>query len=239
VSPAIASNKAATRSPKEAAARSLKEAAPSSLRQAAAYVRVSSRSQDDAMQRSAIERAASARGDAVGEWRAEKRSARTMAREELQRLLSDARAGRLRGRRLYVFRLDRLTRSGIADTLTTLEELRTNGVEVVSVADGFDLNGPHADVIVAVMAWSAKMERLATAERIAAARERLEAEGGHWGRPKRMEGDEVARSVALREKGHSIRNVARIMRVPRSTMARALAQAISGSSQGGSREPAV
>ena len=179
------------------------------------------------MQRSAIERAASARGDAIGDWRAEKRSARTMAREELQRLLADARAGRLRGRRLYVFRLDRLTRSGIADTLTTLEELRTNGVEVVSVADGFDLNGPHADVIVAVMAWSAKMERLATAERIAAARERLEADGGHWGRPLRMESEEVTRAVAMREKGHSIRNVARIMRIPRSTMARAIAKAVS------------
>ncbi len=43
---------------------------------------------------------------------------------------------------------------------------------VVSVGDGFDLQGPHAEVIVAVMAWAAKMERLATAERIAAARER-------------------------------------------------------------------
>jgi DNA invertase Pin-like site-specific DNA recombinase len=203
------------------------KAATQGLTKAAAYVRVSSRSQDDAMQRSAIEHAASARGETIGEWRAEKRSARTMAREELQRLLSDARAGRLRGRRLYVFRLDRLTRSGIADTLTTLEELRTNGVEVVSVADGFDLNGPHADVIVAVMAWSAKMERLATAERIAAARERLEAEGGHWGRPRRMGTEEVARAVAIREKGHSIRNVARIMRISRSTMARALAEAVS------------
>ncbi len=54
-------------------------------------------------------------------------------------VLADARAGKLRGRRLYVFRLDRLTRTGIADTLTTIEELRTNGVEVLSVADGFDL----------------------------------------------------------------------------------------------------
>ena len=204
-----------------------RKAATHGLTPAVAYVRVSSRSQDDAMQRSAIERAASARGDVIGDWRAEKRSARTMARDGLQRLLTDAKAGKLRGRRLYVFRLDRLTRSGIADTLTTLEELRANGVEVVSVADGFDLNGPHADVIVAVMAWSAKMERLATAERIAAARERLEAEGGHWGRPRRMETEEVSRAAELRAKGHSIRNVARIMRVPRSTMARALAKAVS------------
>ena len=98
---------------------------------AVAYIRVSSRAQDHATQRSAIERFASARGDTIGDWRAEKRSAKTMAREELQRLLADARAGRLRGRRLYLFRLDRLTRSGIADTLTTLDE-PLNWVSAVS-----------------------------------------------------------------------------------------------------------
>jgi DNA invertase Pin-like site-specific DNA recombinase len=101
-----------------------------------AYVRVSSKARDHATQRSAIERTAAARGDTITAWFAEKRSATTMAREELQRLLADARAGRLRGQRLSIFRLDRLTRTGIADTLTTLEDLRAHGVDVVSVADG-------------------------------------------------------------------------------------------------------
>jgi DNA invertase Pin-like site-specific DNA recombinase len=200
---------------------------PRSSKKALAYVRVSSRSQDDAMQRTAIERAASVRDEAIDDWRAEKRSAKTMAREELQRLLADARTGKLRGRRLYVFRLDRLTRSGIADTLTTLAELRTSGVEVVSVADGFDLNGPHAEVIIAVMAWAAKMERLATNERIAAARDRLEVEGGHWGRPRRMTVAELDRAVALRREDLSFRVIARIVRVPCSTVARAVTEALS------------
>lgn len=187
-----------------------------------AYVRVSSRAQDHASQRDAIERAAAARDDAIDDWRAEKRSAKTMAREELQRLLSDARAGGLRGRRLYVFRLDRLTRTGIADTLVTLAELRAAGVEVVSVGDGLDLAGPHAEVIIAVMAWAAKMERLASNERIAAARERIEAEGGRWGRPPRMSRAEVARAAAMRAEGRSVRAIARAMHVPRSTIGRAL-----------------
>src|SRR5579863_3411835 len=146
-----------------------------------------------------------------------------MAREELQRLLADARAGRLRGQRLYIFRLDRLTRTGIADTLTTLEDLRAHGVDVVSVADGFDLNGPHAEVIVAVMSWAAKMERLATAERISAARERIEAEGGRWGRPRRMTPTQVARAVAMRKEGRSVRAIAVALKVPRATVARAIA----------------
>jgi hypothetical protein len=54
------------------------------------------------------------------------------------------RAGHLRGQRLFLCRLDRLTRTGIADTPTTLEELRVHGVEVVSIGDGFDLNRPIA-----------------------------------------------------------------------------------------------
>lgn len=193
---------------------------------ALAYIRVSSRAQDHASQRSAIERTADVRGDTIDDWRAEKRSAKTLAREELQRLLVDARAGRLRGRRLYVFRLDRLTRSGIADTLTTLDELRANGVEVVSVADGFDLQGPHAEVIVAVMAWAAKMERLATAERIAAARERIEAEGGRWGRPPRMGQADVERALAMRAEGRSTRAIAVALKIPKSTLARALARGV-------------
>ena len=137
---------------------------------ATAYVRVSSRAQDDASQRSAIERAAAARGDTIGEWFGEKKSARTMDRPELRRLRERARSGHVR--RCYVFRLDRFSRSGIRDTFDLVEELRAHGVEIVSVADGFDLNGPAAEVVLAVLAWASRMERLAIGERIAAARER-------------------------------------------------------------------
>jgi hypothetical protein len=52
---------------------------------------------------------------------------------------------------------------------------------VVSVTDGFDLNGPAAEIVLAVLSWAAKMERLVINERIAAARERVEAEGRRTG----------------------------------------------------------
>jgi DNA invertase Pin-like site-specific DNA recombinase len=186
------------------------------------YVRVSSRAQDHASQRAAIERAATARGDEVAAWYAEKRSGRTLARPELDRLRADARAGRVR--RLYLFRLDRLTRSGIRDTFEVVEELRAHGVEVVSVADGFDLAGPAADVVLAVMAWAAKAERQAINERIAAARERMAAEERPWGRPARMTERQVARARVLAAAGRSVREIAVAMRVPRSTVHRALSQ---------------
>lgn len=191
--------------------------------QSVAYIRVSSRAQNLATQRSAIEKAADARGDPVGEWYSEKQSAKTLKRAELKRLMADARAGLLRGRRVYVFRLDRLTRSGIRDTLGVLDELREGGCEVVSVADGFDLTGPCAEVIIAVLAWAGKMELQAKNERIAAARDRVEAEGGTWGRPRRMDDELVAKAVAMREAGRTIRQIAIALKTPRATIARTLA----------------
>jgi DNA invertase Pin-like site-specific DNA recombinase len=188
---------------------------------ATAYLRVSSKAQDFPTQKAAIERASAARGDEIGTWYAEKRSAKTIARPELDRLRADARAGLIR--RLYVFRLDRLSRSGIRDTFDLVEELRAAGVEIVTVADGFTLEGPAAEVILAVMAWAAKMERLALSERVSAARERVEAEGGRWGRPRRMDEATRARARELKAAGRSVREIAIALKVPRATVGRALA----------------
>ncbi|WP_163992130.1 recombinase family protein [Pyxidicoccus caerfyrddinensis] len=199
---------------------------------AVAYLRVSSKTQDFPTQRSAIERAAAARGDTIGAWYAEKRSGKTMARPEMDRLRADARAGHVH--RLYVFRLDRLTRSGIRDTFELIEELRSAGVEVISIADGFFLDGPAAEVILAVMSWAAKMERLAINERIAAARERVEAEGKGWGRPSRFTGADLVKLEALRNQGRTIREIAIALKVSRSTVQRSLAQKV-GAAQPGRR----
>jgi len=190
---------------------------------AAAYVRVSSPAQSHAMQRAAIARAASSRGDTVAIWYAEKQSASKLARPELARLRADVRAGRVR--RLYVYRLDRLTRSGIRDTLEVVEELDRGGAELVSIADSFDMRGPARDVVLAVLAWAAQMERDAIGERIRAARARVEANGGTWGRPHRMtkQEREKARDLVMYG-GKSIRAVAASMKVPRSTIARAVAE---------------
>ncbi len=187
---------------------------------AVAYVRVSSKAQDHKSQRAELERVAKARGDTIARWYAEKMSGASSARPALEQLRQDARAGKVR--RVYVYRLDRLTRSGIRDTFEVVEELRRAGAELVTVADGFTLDGPAAEVILAVMAWAAKMERLAINERIAAARRRVEAEGGRWGRPRTMDDAQVKRAAALRRDGLTVREVARRMRLPKSTVDRAL-----------------
>lgn len=190
---------------------------------AIAYIRVSSKAQNYASQKAAIIKAAAARGDVIEAWYSEKKSAKTIKRPELNRLRADARAGRLNGQRLYIFRLDRLTRSGIRDTPEVLEELRAGDCEVVAVSDGFPLTGPYAEVVIAVMSWASAMELRAKNERIAAARERMEAEGKAWGRPKRMDDATVAKAKEMRAEGHTLRQIAVALKVPKSTIGRMLA----------------
>ena len=187
---------------------------------AAAYIRVSSKSQTLDMQRVAIERAVRAHRDTIGEWFSDKQSAGSLSRPGLEQLRQAAREGRVS--RLYVYRLDRLARSGIRDTFEVVEELRRHQCELVTVADGFDLLGPAAEVVLAVMAWAAKMERLAINERIAAARVRLELEGRSWGRPTRLSPLQRARIAELRRGGATVRDIAVTMHVPRATVHRSL-----------------
>lgn len=186
----------------------------------AAYLRVSSKAQDHATQRSAIVRASEARRDKISAWFSEKQSGKTLSRPELDRLRQAVREGRVQ--KLYVFRLDRLTRSGIRDTLEVVDELKRYGCELITITDGFDLQGPAAEVILSVMAWAAKMELLAKNERIAAARERLAREGKPWGRPSRLDEGQRDRIRSLKAAGRTIREIAVAVKVPRSTVARVL-----------------
>ena len=50
-------------------------------------------------------------------------------------------------------------RSRIRDTLQVIEELRWHGCEPVTVADGFELDGAVAEIVLALMAWASKIER--------------------------------------------------------------------------------
>lgn len=187
---------------------------------------MSSRSQDDASQRSAIRKAAEVRGDAITAWFAEKRSGKTLKRPELDRLREDIRTGLVR--RLYVFKLDRLTRSGVADTYALVAEARRANCTIVAVGDNLtitpDSDDLTSEVLTFALSLAAKIERTAINDRIAAARNRVEAEGGRWGRPRRMTPDQLRRARALKATGMSLRDIAQRVGAPRSTLHAALSR---------------
>ena len=188
-----------------------------------AYLRVSSRSQSVEMQRAAIGRVAKARGQRIDRWLEEKRSAKSLTnRPVLAELRELVRLGKVH--ELYVYRLDRLTRSGIRDTFALIEEFRARCVTITSVADGFATDGPGADVVLAVLAWAAQMERLAIGERIADAHRRIVEAGGKWGRASRIDATLRKKLLVEHASGRSIRTLAMAHHIPRSTIARALSQ---------------
>jgi DNA invertase Pin-like site-specific DNA recombinase len=195
------------------------------LTDAHAYVRVSSKAQSYDTQVHAIGEEARLRGDAVTTLLEEKQSARTMDRPKLGELRAAVRAGHVR--KLYVFKLDRLCRTGVADTFALVEELRKAGVELVAVADRLTIKTGSDDltseVLVFALGLAAKLERAATNDRIAAARVRLAAEGRSWGRPSRIPAFED-KLRALSKEGRSVRSIAMALGLPRATVQRAIAR---------------
>lgn len=184
------------------------------------YIRVSSASQDHAYQRAAIESAARARGDTIADWYADKASGATMHRPQLGRLWSDL--DRRRIGRVWIWRLDRLTRSGVADAFEAVDFVRRSGAELVSVADQFALDGGGAgELVLAVLAWAAKMEREKIRENQEAARARLARQGRGWGRPRiPPELRDVVRELS--SQGFSVREIAHQLKVSKTWVANAL-----------------
>jgi len=177
------------------------------VRRTAAYLRVSSRGQDEALQREAITRAAAARGETVDLWASEVRSGKASLRPELDALRGLARRGELS--RLWVFRLDRLSRRGAADLVVLVNELRRHGCQLISVADGFDFEGPIGDIVIAVLGAVGEMELDAQRERRDAARAAAEARGAKWGRPPAGTPDQRAELRQLLERGLTLRKAAK------------------------------
>jgi len=185
-----------------------------------AYIRVSSKAQDHKTQRDAIMRA---RPD-MDVWYAERMSAKTNDRPELLRLLADVRMGSVSD--LWCFKLDRLCRTGVADTFAIVRELRQAGVTLHAVADNLVIRPGSDDIAsecyVFALGLAARLERAGINDRIAAARVRMEATGEPWGRPRRMGKDDVARARAMRGQGRSVSAIAIALKFPRATIGRAV-----------------
>jgi DNA invertase Pin-like site-specific DNA recombinase len=130
----------------------------------AIYLRVSSQSQDIRSQEPDLQTWARAQAEDVV-WFKDKFTGTQMTRPGLDKLLAEARAGRIS--KVVVWRLDRLGRT--AKGLTALfDELVALKVNFVSLKDGIDLGTPAGRLIANVLASVAAYETEVRAERIAA-----------------------------------------------------------------------
>lgn len=90
-------------------------------------------------------------------------SGKNTDRPDFKRLLKDIKADKIR--RLYVYRLDRFSRS-VADFGQLWEILCAHGVEFVSVSENFDTTTPMGRAMLHIIMVFAQLERETTAERV-------------------------------------------------------------------------
>lgn len=90
-------------------------------------------------------------------------SGKNTERPDFKRLLKDIKGDKIR--RLYVYRLDRFSRS-VADFGQLWEVLQAHHVEFVSVSENFDTSTPMGRAMLHIIMVFAQLERETTAERV-------------------------------------------------------------------------
>jgi DNA invertase Pin-like site-specific DNA recombinase len=140
------------------------------------------------------------------------------SRPQLDRLMDDARAGRFQV--LAVWKLDRLGRS-LVHLLRVLDELTGLGIEFVSIKDsGIDTTTPAGRLMLQMLGAFAEFERAMISERVRAGVQRARRQGKKFGRPRREM--DLRAAKLLMEQGHSVREVADLLGLPRTTLRRRL-----------------
>lgn len=122
---------------------------------------------------------------------------------------------------VLVWSLDRFTREGIGPAVTSIAELKKQGVEFHSYTEPLlQTSGPHAELICALLAYFAQFERERIADRIRAGVRRAQEQGKHCGRTR----DESSRTkvLQLRAEGKSLTQISTLAGVAQSTVCRIL-----------------
>src|SRR5215831_1216008 len=120
---------------------------------------------------------------------------------------------------LLVWSLDRFSREGMAATVAHLQRLSSHGVAFRSFTEEHlsTENELVRSILLAVLAFLAKLEREKISQRTKAGLERARAKGKILGRPKFSDGDREKLRKAL-EAGDSWHAVSRKLRMPYSTV---------------------
>jgi DNA invertase Pin-like site-specific DNA recombinase len=181
------------------------------------YLRVSSADQNHAAQRCDLLQLVQQRGWQVVEEYVDTISGVRARRPGLDRLLNDARRGRIDVVAVWAF--DRLARS-VRHFLQVIDELAHLHVEFVSFRENIDTTGPTGRIVLIILSAVAELERNLIIERVRSGMRRAKLEGQHIGRPKLI----VDRDAVIRDRQHgfSIRQIAKLHRLSRTSVCRVL-----------------
>lgn len=189
---------------------------------AALYCRVSTSEQDVGMQLDELRAVARQRGwQVVEEFVDEGVSGTRESRPALDKMIGAAKLGQLDV--VVVWKLDRLARS-LSNLLRLLDDLAAVGVGLVSLRDpGVDTTSPQGRLLLQLMGAFSEFERSLIRERVKAGVDRAKRRGAQLGRPRRDLDLERVRGMLA--EGRTQREIAMALKVPRSTVRRALDRA--------------
>jgi DNA invertase Pin-like site-specific DNA recombinase len=174
------------------------------------YARVSTREQNLDLQLKALKKAECARIFR------EKLSGATRHRPEFQRMLDQIRPGDT----IIVWKLDRLARS-TRDLLGTMETIHEAGGKFQSLSEPWANTTTHAGkMIMTVFAGIAEFERDLIRERTGAGREAAKQRGVRFGRPRKLNAEQVELASQLLAQGKAVRDIARTFAVHEATIYR-------------------
>lgn len=147
----------------------------------------------------------------------DKESGALRSRPKLDRALAELRAGDT----LVVWRLDRLGRS-LRHLLEISEMLRDRGAALRSLSERIDTAKAAGKMLYTILGAVAQFERDVLRERTVAGMRAAQSRGEHIGRPSALKPAQVREARKMLDRGESPSHVARLMRVGRSTLYRAI-----------------
>lgn len=174
------------------------------------YARVSTQDQHLDLQLRALKRAGCLRIFR------EKVSGSNRQRPEFQRMLDQIRPGDT----IVVWKLDRLARS-TRDLLNTMETIDEAGSKFQSLSEPWANTSTHAGkMIMTVFAGIAEFERDLIRERTGAGREAAKRRGVRFGRPPKLNSEQLDFIAQLLAQGKAVRDIARMFSVHEATIYR-------------------
>lgn len=185
------------------------------------YVRVSTadRGQDPELQLGPLREHARARGWETAEYVDLGESGARDRRPALDRLMEDARKRRIDG--VLVWKLDRLGRS-LNHLLALFEEFRALGVQFVSYTENLDFATPAGRAMASLIGVFAEFERDLIRERVRAGMANARRKGKRPGPRSKFAPEDLWTVGKARDRGMSIRSIAREMKVSPSLVHKSL-----------------
>jgi DNA invertase Pin-like site-specific DNA recombinase len=125
---------------------------------------------------------------------------------------------------VVVWSIDRLGRS-LKDLVSFMGELEAKSIDFYSHVQAIDSRTPAGRLSFAIFSAIAEFEREIIRSRVIAGLERAKANGKRLGRPTNVNSNTRVAVSLLREKGHSIHNIAKQLKIGVGTTQRLLQQA--------------